>query len=113
MPAGTRTLMAARTAPGKDQMYPPDPSLLPPTAAAPGRAASALARALTARGITGVITAAAQKTAVISVTTGLTIWTDGTWFWCTAEGQRRTWPAADTETAASHIAGLARPGPAS
>ena len=82
-------------------MNAPDPSLLPPTAAAPGRAAAALARALTARGITGIITAATQKTAVISVTADLTIWTDGTWLWCTTGGQRRTWPAADTEAAAS------------
>ena len=90
-------------------MNAPDPSLLPPTAAAPGRAAAALARALTARGITGVLTAAAQKTAVISVTADLTIWTDGTWLWCTTGGQRRTWPAADPETAAAGIADLARP----
>jgi hypothetical protein len=94
-------------------MNAPDPFLLPPTAAAPGGAAAALTRALTARGITGVITAAAQKTAVISVTADLTVWTDGTWLWCTVGGQRRTWPAADTETAASHIAALARPGPGS
>ena len=94
-------------------MNAPDPSLLPPTAAAPGRAAAALRRALTARGITGIITAATQKTAVISVTADLTIWTDGTWLWCTVGGQRRTWPATDTEAAATHIAALARPGPGS
>ena len=94
-------------------MNTPDASLLPPTAAAPGRVAAALTRALTARGITGIITAATQKTAVISVTADLTIWTDGTWLWCTTGGHRRTWPATDTETAASHIAALARPGPAS
>jgi hypothetical protein len=90
-------------------MHPPDPSLLPPAAAAPGRAAAALARALKARGITGIITAAAQKTAVISVTADLTIWTDGRLLWCTYGGQRRTWPAADTETAATQLAALARP----
>ena len=91
-------------------MHLPDPSLLPPTAAAPGRAAAALARALNARGITGIITAAAQKFAVISVTADLTIWTDGGRLWCTYGGQRRTWPAADTETAATCLAALARPG---
>lgn len=90
-------------------MNAPDPSLLPPTAAAPGRAAAALARALTARGITGVLTAAAQKFAVISVTADLTVWTDGTQFWCTAGGQRRTWPATDTEAAATGIIALASP----
>ena len=64
-------------------MNAPDPSLLPPAAAAPGRAAAALTRALTARGITGIITAAAQEFAVISVAADVTIWTDGTRLWCT------------------------------
>lgn len=102
--------MTARTTPGKDQMHPPDP-FPPPTAATPGRAAAALTLALNARGITGIITAAAQKFAVVSVTAGLTVWTDGTRLWCTVGSQRRTWPAADTETAAAQIAALARPGP--
>ena len=93
-------------------MNAPDPSLLPPTAA-PGRAVAALTRALTARGITGIITAATQKFAVISVTADLTIWTDGTRLWCTVAGQRRTWPATDIEAAATGIAALARPGPGS
>ena len=64
-------------------MYPPDPFPPPPTAAAPGRAAAALTRALTARGITGILTAATQKFALISVTADLTIWTDGDHLWCT------------------------------
>ncbi len=93
-------------------MHPPDPFPPPPSTAAPGRAAAALARALTARGLTGIITAAAQKFAVISVTADLTVWTDGTRLWCIAGGQRRTWPAADTQAAAAHIAALTRPGPA-
>jgi len=38
-----------------------DPFLFPPTAAAPGRVAAALTRALYARGITGIITARRQK----------------------------------------------------
>jgi len=84
---------------------------VPPPTAASGRAAAALTRALTACDLTGVITAAAQKFAVISVTADLTIWTDGTWLWCTAGGQRRTWPAADTEAAATQIAALTRSGP--
>ena len=90
-------------------MNAPDPSLLPPTASGPGRAAAALARALAARGITGIITAAAQKFAVISITADLTAWTDGSQFWCTVRGQRRTWPAADTEAAAADIAALTHP----
>jgi hypothetical protein len=79
--------------------------------AAPGRAADALARALTTRGITGIITAVAQKFAVISVTTDLTVWTDGSQLWCTFAYQRRTWAAADTDAAATQLAALARPGP--
>ncbi len=94
-------------------MHPPDPYPPPPTAAAPARAAAALTAALNARGITGIITAATQKFAVISVTTGLTVWTDGSRLWCTYHGQRRTWPAADTETAADQLAALARPEPGS
>ncbi len=94
-------------------MRPPDPIPPPPTAAAPARAAAALTAALNARGITGIITAAAQEFAVISVTAGLTVWTDGRQLWCTYAGQRRTWPAADTETAADQLAALARPVPGS
>ena len=94
-------------------MTAPDLSLLPPAAAAPGRAAAVLTRALTARGITGIITAAAQEFAVISVAADVTIWTDGTRLWCTVRGQRSTWPAADTDAAAAGIAALTRPEPAS
>ncbi len=84
-------------------MHPPDPFPPPPPA-------DALTRALNARGITGIITAAAQKFAVISVTAGLTGWTDGRQLWCTHQGRRRTWAAADLETAAAQLAALARPG---
>jgi hypothetical protein len=97
-PAGVSGPGSMMTAPGL--------SLLPPPAAAPGRAAAALTRALTARGITGIITAAAQEFSVISVTADVTIWTDGTRLWCTIRGQRSTWPAADTEAAAADIAAL-------
>jgi len=44
------------------------------------------------------------------VTADLTIWTDGGRLWCTYGGQRRTWPAADTQTATTCLAALARPG---
>jgi hypothetical protein len=91
-------------------MDPLGPFPPPPSAAAPARAAAALARALDARGITGIITAAAQKFAVISVATDLTVWTDGVQLWCIHGGRRRIWAAADTETAATQLAALARPG---
>ena len=57
-------------------MHPPSPFPPPPPGTSPAATATALTRALTARGITGVLTAATQKTAVISVTADLTVWTD-------------------------------------
>ena len=60
-------------------MQPPDPFPAPPPGAgyaSPARAAAALARALARHGITGIYTAAAEKFAVISVTAGLTVWTN-------------------------------------
>ena len=64
---------------------------------------------LARHGITGIYTAAAEKFAVISATADLTVWTNGLLLWCTHKGQRHTWPAADTETAATRLAVLARP----
>jgi hypothetical protein len=93
-------------------MHPPDPFPPPPPGAgpaSPARAAAALTRALAGRGITGIYTATAEKFALISVTAGLTVWTDGRQLWCTRDGQRRIWPAADLEAAATRLAGLARP----
>jgi hypothetical protein len=43
---------------------------------------------------------------VISVTAGVTVWTDGRLLWCTLHGERRTWPAADPGTAATILAAL-------
>jgi hypothetical protein len=74
--------------------------------ATPARAAGALARELTKRGITGLYTATSAKVAVVSVTAGLTVWTNGTLFWCTVRGQPRTWPAKDTPAAAAGLAAL-------
>ena len=85
--------------------FPPWPG---PAAANPAAVAAALARQLAARGITGIYTATTYKFAVISVTAGLTVWTNGQQLWCTCHGQRHTWPATDIEAAAADIAGLAR-----
>ncbi len=93
-------------------MHPPGPFPSPPPGAgdaSPARAAADLTRALARHGVTGIYTAAAEKFAVISVTADLTVWTDGHLLWCTLDGQRRTWPAADTETAAIRLSALARP----
>jgi hypothetical protein len=92
-------------------MPPPDPfPLLPPGTghATPARAAAALTSQLTRLGVTGIYTATAEKFAIISVTADLCIWTNGHLLWCTCQGQRRTWPAADPVTAAAGIAALAR-----
>ena len=97
-------------------MPPPDPFPPPPPGAGhatPARAAAALTSQLTQLGVTGIYTATAEKFAIISVTADLTIWTNGHLLWCTHQGQRRTWPAADpaaaAAAAAASIAALARP----
>jgi hypothetical protein len=86
--------------------FPPGPG---PAAASPAAVAAALARHLAAHGITGVYTASADKCAVISVTAGLTIWTNGQLLWCTQAGEHHTWPASGLPAAAAQIAALARP----
>ena len=94
-------------------MHPPDPFPPPPPGAgpvSPARVAANLTRALARHGITGIYTATAEKFAVISVTAGLTVWTNGRQLWCTHHGQRHTWAATDTETAAARLAALARSG---
>ncbi len=93
-------------------MHPPPPFQLPPPAAGPGgpaRCAAFLARELARHGVTGIYTAAAEKFAVISITAGLTAWTNGQLLWCTYDGQRHAWPAGDTGSAAAFLAALARP----
>ncbi len=94
-------------------MPPPDPFPPPPGAgyASPARIADALARQLARHGLTRIYTASAGKHAVISVSAEVTAWTDGVLVWCTCGGQRRAWPATDTEGAAARLAALAaRPG---
>ena len=59
--------------------------------------------------LTRIYVAACSVIAVISVSYGLTAWTNGRLLWFTRAGQRETWPAADTEAAAAHLAALARP----
>jgi hypothetical protein len=69
-----------------------------------------LARALAARGLTGIYTATAVRFGLISVTATVTAWTNGHQIWCTCAGQHHTWPAADIGTAADALAALARLG---
>jgi hypothetical protein len=89
---------------------PPGPFAPPPPPAgyaSPARIAAALTRALARHGLTRIYTAAAPQHAVISVTAGVTAWTDGVLLWCDCDGQRHTWPAADTDGAAARLAALA------
>jgi hypothetical protein len=91
-------------------MKPPDPFPPPPPGPGhptPGRAAAALTSQLTQLGITGIYTATAEKFAIISVTAGLTVWTNGRLLWCTHHGQRHTWPAEHAAAAAAGLAALA------
>jgi hypothetical protein len=97
--------------PGPPAPFPP-PALPGPGHPSPARAAADLARALARNGITGIYTAAAAKFAVISVSAGLTAWTNGQIVWITRDGQRETWPAADPGAAAVRLAALARHRPA-
>jgi hypothetical protein len=92
-------------------MHPPGSFPPPPSGAGPAATAAALTRALAARGVTGVYTAAAGRVAVVSVIVGVTAWTDGHRIWCTCAGQRYSWPAADIEASAAALAGLACPSP--
>jgi hypothetical protein len=103
-------LVHPATPPAEEQMQPPAP--FPPRpgpgAVTPAAVATALARRLADRGVTGVYTATTYKFAVISVASGLTVWTNGQQLWSTCQGQRHTWPAADMDAAAAGIAALAR-----
>ena len=92
----------------------PAPDPFPPPApaagyASPARVAAALAAQLARHGLTRVYIAATARLAVISVTATVTAWTDGRSLWCTCEGQRRAWPASDTQAAAARLGALARP----
>jgi len=92
-------------------MHSPSPFAPPPPGASPAGTATALTRALAARGITGIYTATAARIALVSVTTAVTAWTDGRQIWCNCGGRHYAWPAAGIDTAASALAALARPAP--
>jgi hypothetical protein len=88
----------------------PFPGPVPPGGprATPARVAAALAAQLARHGLTRTYVAACELFAVISVAAGLTVWTNGRALWWDYRGQRRIWPAADTDAAAAHLAALAR-----
>ena len=88
----------------------PFPLPFPPPGSSPAATTAALARALTARGITGIYTATAARFGLVSVTAAVTAWTNGHQIWCTCAGQHHAWPAADIEAAATALVALVRPG---
>ncbi len=77
--------------------------------ASPASTAATLAALLAGHGLTRIYVAACSVIAVISVAAGLTAWTNGHLLWITRDGQRETWPAAETGAAAARLAALARP----
>jgi len=81
---------------------------LPVPPASPASIAATVAALLAGYGLTRIYTAACQLIAVISVSTGLTAWTDGRQVWVIHDGQRETWPATRTQAAAARLADLAR-----
>jgi len=115
-PIGRLREMLPAATPGSLPLAPPDgsPHALPPAAPpvtghdSPASIAAAVAALLARRGITRTYTAASPAIAVISVTAGLTAWTNGRQLWWAAGGHPRTWPAADPEGAAARLAALAR-----
>jgi hypothetical protein len=92
-------------------MHPASPFPPPPPSDSPAATAAALARALTARGLTGIYTATAARVGLVSGTASVTAWTNGHQIWCTHAGQHYRWAAADIEAAASALAALARAAP--
>jgi hypothetical protein len=95
-------------------MQPPAPFPVPGPSGAgrneAARTADELTRQLARYGITRVYTTASEQYAVLSVTSELTVWTNGQLVWCTMQGQRFSWAAGDIETAAARLADLARSG---
>lgn len=114
-PIGRLREMPPAATPDSLPLAPPDesPHAIPPAAPpatgrdSPAGIASAVAALLARRGMTRIYTAASPAIAVISVTAGLTAWTNGRQLWWAADGNPGSWPAADPEGAAARLAALA------
>src|SRR6516162_3789348 len=100
-----------RTPPG-----PPEPAFPLPSPPAPGSGTGFSAPADAAADLAGflaryglrVYTADCQMLAVISVTAGLTVWTNGRVLWWHHAGCTTAWPAADPGGAAARLAQAAQ-----
>ena len=73
----------------------------------PAAALRALAGQLRISGITRLYGTACTLFGVLSVTGGLTVWTNGRLLWWQAGGNQETWPAADPQGAARTLTALA------
>ena len=85
------------------------PAMTSAPPASPARTAAAVAALLADHGLTRVYVAACHVIAVMSICAGLTASTNGRQLWVTLGGQRETWPATNTHTAAARLAAMARP----
>ena len=76
----------------------------------PAAALRALAALLCVAGITHLYGSACARYGVLSVSGGLTVWTNGRVLWWRVGGEQATWPAADPDGAArqltAHAVGL-------
>jgi hypothetical protein len=74
----------------------------------PGISVLALADELHRRGLRRLYARACPQMGVLSVATGLTVWTDGHTLRWEHDGQHVIWPATDTTGAATWLAGQAQ-----
>jgi hypothetical protein len=74
----------------------------------PQDVARELTTLLRAEGLSRLYWSASHLLAVLSVTSTLTVWSDGLHLRWRHDGTTTTWPAHDTSGAAAHLAGLAR-----
>ncbi len=73
----------------------------------PAAALRVLAAQLRAAGITRLYGAACTRYGVLSVTTGLSVWTNGRVLWWQTENDEAAWPAADPQGAVRQLTTLA------
>ena len=73
----------------------------------PAAVVNALARQLRTLGVPQLYGAACRDYAVLSVSRGVTVWTNGRLLWWRSGENETTWPAADAPGAAMRLAELA------
>jgi hypothetical protein len=88
----------------------PSPAGSPPPRLRPADALRALARLLQQRGVTRLYGYACAVLGVLSITYGISVWSNGRVIWWRHDSDQTTWPAADPEGAARLLTSLTRPG---